>query len=499
MYPYPLDHYAGYPRAKKQACDRCRRIKVKCEYTDPYERGPCKRCAKSRTQCTKNGQIGNNHIPHHIPQLIQPPMNENVGMAPPSYPYQPYYHQPITPQASPYGDRLAWLETRPVINNNSSQREQKIRELQEVMKQVQRELGTLYEAESLESTTPSLTQLKDGQLIPQEQESNLSSSTTPLLNTPGSGTSASTGASRDYVQEAVQQGLLTLQEAHYFYKAFITDMTSFVPFTIDQELSLDEAADTTPVFAITMVLVCGCTDPGIAPSTAARFERYLERIVADEIFVLKNISLELVKSLFVVALFLEYGRSLTSLAIFSMLFFAYMIDLGTDEEAEKLIEYTSQPSSNGRGDEKKRESVPEQEIKRVRERCQTFLAVYSLFTSMCVGGSKLRWLKMLPSCQFTADALFQGGREPDRRVVYMADLCRAGHESIQALHLVLSTNNPILDSPNDYGTSMKPTRIPFSRIKAQIDGYKRQLQQIMTTIEMDTGVVLKEEKSAKFL
>ena len=124
MYPYPLDHAAGYPRAKNQACDRCRRIKVKCEYTDPYERGPCKRCAKSRTQCTKNGQIGDNRIPHHIPQFIQPPMNENVGMAPPSYPYQPYYHQPITPQASPYqGEHLAWLETRPVINNNSNQRE----------------------------------------------------------------------------------------------------------------------------------------------------------------------------------------------------------------------------------------------------------------------------------------------------------------------------------------------------------------------------------------
>ena len=328
----------------------------------------------------------------------------------------------------------------------------------------------------------------------------MSSSTTPLLNTPGSGTSAFTGAGRDYVQEAVQQGLLTLQEAHYFYKAFITDMTSFVPFPIDQELSLDEAVENTPVFAITLVLVCGCTDPGIAPSTAARFERYLERILADEIFVLKNVNLELVRSLIVIANFLKYGPgSLASLSIMSMLFFAYMIDLGSNQEAKKLIEYTrqrqQQQDTNGNVDEKKTDIVPEQEIERVRERCQTFLAVYSLFASMCVGGSKLRWLKMLPSCQFTANALFLGGREMDRRMVYLARLCRAGHESIQALYGVLCTNNPMQDSPNKDATSMGPTRIPFSTIKSQIDVSKRKLQHIMTTIEMDTGVVLNEDKA----
>ena len=328
-------------------------------------------------------------------------------------------------------------------------------------------MGTLYEAESLESSTPSFCQVKDAQLMPQEQS----------------------GTGRDYVQEAVRQGLLTLQEAHYFYKAFINDMTSFLPFIIDKELSLDEAVENTPVFAITLVLVCGYTDPGIAPSTAARFERYLERIVADEIFVQKNVNLELVRLLIVIATFLNYGsRSLASLSIMSMLFFAYMIDLGSSEEAKKLIEFTTQD------DEEKRQNVPEQEIKRVRERCQTFLAVYSLFTSMCVGGSKSLWLKMLPSCQFTSDALFLDGREPDRRVVYMADLCRAAHESIQALYGVLITNNQIQDSPNEDGTSMKPTRIPFPTIKSQIDVSKRKLQHIMTTIEMDTGVVLKEEK-----
>lgn len=440
---------------KRRACERCRRIKVRCEYDNP-DTDTCKRCMKAKQECyvipkpalTKRVAISNKGgFNAHVDNRISKPLFV-TGSGKSS---SPLIESKLDNGGSEGG---VWMDGTTQESALTSQfKVQRINSLERIIYDAQQELNGI--RQQSQSSPDFESPLSQGSAS--TQSSNMMrqgeiSMTKPVEWPPSS------LRRENCVQTAIDYGLLSLQDAKHFFNLFVTEMSDYVPCQLNMVDDFDKSVETQPILTLSMIA---------AAASSSRFETgslatFVERLIVERLFIQCLPSLELVKSLLAVFSFFPPHPGIETRIPFMavmMIGVAFVTDLGSNEDSRILL---NSPRNSS-------------EAIAARERMRVFLVLYICITAMAMN-IRPKLLKMLPNCSMACDSLFSGGSETDRMLVYNIRMLIKGQEAI------------------DYFNRCDRSQ-PFETFRETFEDYKLKLSEYRSASDLSTSTEFKESRS----
>lgn len=383
---------------KRQACRRCRRIKVRCEFDSP-DSDTCTRCAKAGVEC----------------QLNPPSSSEMTGL-----------------RSHRRGAKYAWIETKQVYSE--SQRTQKITELEQIIEDARSEItmlrgGTagynaMYSppppagsggnnpAASTGAGGPSAAAAAAASLESSQLMGAISSMLPPYTSGGDAGTNAagntaagSGGAGGamsdvvqhngwnldlvrrpDCVQAIVDAALLSENDAKNAYNGFRNSLYYFFPLPLDPSTSMTTANQ---LEALAYIAACAAT---FNFPNAENLVSFLETVVSDRLLVQGQPTLEIARAVLIQAIFI-HSCTVKQLPIHlsSAISIITALDFGGREDLKIL---SSSSKNNNKAD-----------VEFSRRRVETYLSTYIYAASLTLTTGDDKYIKMVPVTSGLIDTL----------------------------------------------------------------------------------------------
>lgn len=226
---------------KRQACNSCRKNKVRCEFSDPTE-AVCIRCNKKGLDCNNNDD-GNNNATSNKKRKKQP--GDGIGEK-----------------------NYAWIEksrvkTKPM--STQEQRIEKISQLESIINEAKRELNQI------------------------KMESN--EVTNGAAKPPSKGSSSS----KNYLKTAVEDlNILSYSDAEYLYYLFIKYLMEFCPFSWDICSNLERNNERYPLCTLCMIYAAASTTKWATEEDQRSLGKFLETIVANRVYVDADMDMDII-------------------------------------------------------------------------------------------------------------------------------------------------------------------------------------------------------------
>ncbi|CAN6619862.1 hypothetical protein TRVA0_007S03906 [Trichomonascus vanleenenianus] len=250
----------------KRSCMRCRKLKVRCDYASPQS-SKCIRCERAK----------------------QP---ECVIVTP--YPRGGGGRKPNQNRRKRSSEDLA-----ATFGYDKSGQPQQLSGEFGVSQLPPEQLDWIYNTGQLDSDAKKLTKISQLQKTLQDTAKRLEK----LTGRPNGGAivhSEGQLTRHNCVITAIEQQLMTANEAQYFYSQFLESMASFVPFEVDLKASLDSISVSEPVLALCMITAARMY---FNRDSSAGLLGFAEQLIARRMFDSTPCNGELVKSLIVLHTF----------------------------------------------------------------------------------------------------------------------------------------------------------------------------------------------------
>lgn len=354
---------------KRRACTRCRKIKVRCEYDSP-DTVRCTRCVRAGVHCqvpefggskaSSRQTNGHGHGHRRPSQLAEEASSPIVT----SLPKISDLVVPTSPPSSLLGG------SPPKYGDED--RASRIARLQKVRDDVERELRTLQGAGG------------DKNKI-------------------------------NCVEGAINQGLLTEQEARNLYAMFSTHAANALTFGPDILVDFNDMKRFQPVLSLAIITASACCTRG---SSVDQMIQYLDRVICDLLFTIQAPSCEIVRALIVMCVYIHPNPgSKAPMYVLLALSLCAAMDPGSAKDVEVLLNV----------------NVPSAERDIARGKMDTYIDLYLCLMPLALGAQRLQLLRMLPMCYKYCDVLVKMGSQRDMITAHTLNLIFAGTECLETM------------------------------------------------------------------
>ncbi|ANB11403.1 Putative transcription factor SEF1 [Sugiyamaella lignohabitans] len=416
---------------KQQACDRCRRFKVRCQYETP-EDVSCIRCTKAGAECAitagahgpgAGGAAGST-------RKRKKAATESTALT--------------TTTLSPAGSNSiscdeCFAQKRPIISHE--ERLDRINLLKRRVELANEEISMLKSLDFQGDKGVLMhTQLKFRQQQTKKAEEPLSASSTT-----SSPVSSYTNPPSNYIDEqylyaadtsigtrvswlppvrvtcfncvefAIKYGFYTESELQNFFESYVTNLALYLPFPLSDRLPYNEMRKVSPVLTVTAatcMAVCSTTD------RAKERIAFLERVVGEAVFIERHLSLELQMVLIMITVFVSPKidrqapfQLLISLAV------SLSLDLGSDEDIDTLNDVNSDPEA----------------VKIAFKRTRAYISLCTCIAGMALNSARQRLLQVMSHCERCCDAVLSRAPSYDKPIVYLLKMMLYYNTSIDKL------------------------------------------------------------------
>lgn len=386
---------------KRQACRRCRRIKVRCEFDSP-DSDTCTRCAKAGVEC----------------QLNPPSSSEMTGL-----------------RSHRRGAKYAWIETKQVYSE--SQRNQKIAELEQIIEDAKAEItmlrggtagyGALYSPPPGTTGAGAANASSNASL----ESSQLMGAISSILPYGGNGGAGASGSGvpdvvqqngwnldlvrrPDCVQAIVDAALLNEAEAKQAYDVFRVTLSCFYPLPLDPSENVSGANQ---LEALAYVVAVAAT---FNYQHAENLVSFLETVVSDRLLVQGQPSLEIARAVIIQSIFIQ---SCTVKQLPVHLSSAISVVTALDFAGRDDFKILASKSSN------------RHDVDASRRRVETYLATFIYAASLTLSTGDGKYIKMVPVSTGLCDSLltFFPDDSATKELVLIAKMTVTAAEGVAAL------------------------------------------------------------------
>ncbi|KAA8916673.1 hypothetical protein TRICI_001171 [Trichomonascus ciferrii] len=411
---------------KRQACEECRKNKVRCEFSDPTS-DTCARCAKKSITCRSSKTDGGS--------TSQKRKGEGIG-----------------------GTKYSWIERLRLKSRPLSTQEQKlvkISELEKVIDEASSELEQL----KLETRDISVPPVSTDATVPPVSfnNSDTGGTVTPIGSfLPFKTYSDEILRGPNYLQTAIDLGLITYNDAKEHYNLFLKELKKYCPFDIDDKLTMQQSAQKLPLTTLCMVHCTSCT---VSDGDSDELGKFLTKVIAEKIYVLLDLTLDVVYTMIMRILFIwRFPENGTMVDVFVGFTVIFATDLASLEDARVLYRL---PSTDER-------------YQSARSKIQVFLSCYICQTSIALSGYRQRLFYVIPVPDIYLDALFTTRDESDMSIVYHIKSNIVANEALETI-LALRDFSP-------------------QQIKQHVKHYVARLREIIRASEVSLGPEVHEGK-----
>uniref|UniRef100_A0A060T7A2 ARAD1D01694p n=1 Tax=Blastobotrys adeninivorans TaxID=409370 RepID=A0A060T7A2_BLAAD len=353
---------------KRRACTRCRKIKVRCEYDSP-DTVRCTRCVRAGVHCqvpdfggskASSRQTNGHRRPSQLAEEVSSPIVTSL----------PKISDLVIPTSPP----KSLLGVSPP-NSGEEDRASRIARLQKVRDDVERELRTLQSAEG------------DKNKI-------------------------------NCVDGAINQGLLTEQEARNLYAMFSTHAANTLMFGPEILVDFNDMKRFQPVLSLAIITASACCTRG---SSVDQLIQYLDRVICDLLFTMQAPSCEIVRALIVMCVYIHPNPgSKAPMYVLLALSLCAALDPGSSKDIEVLLDVNRHSA--------------ERDI--ARGKMDTYIDLYLCLMPLALGAQRLQLLRMLPMCYKYCDVLVQMGSQRDLITAHTLNLMFAGTECLETMAIL---------------------------------------------------------------
>lgn len=408
---------------KRQACEECRKNKVRCEFSDPTS-DTCARCAKKNIRCQSST------AKNHGGATSQKRKGEGIG-----------------------GAKYSWIErlrlkSRPL--STQEQKLEKIAELERVIDEAGNELEQL-KLETRDVSVPPIGANPIASTVPfNNSGNNTGGAATPIGSyLPFKGYTDEILRGPNYLQTAIDLGLITYNDAKENYGMFLKELRKYCPFSVDDSLTMEQSADKLPLTTLCMVHCARCT---VTDGDSNELGTFFTKVIAEKIYVLLDLTLDVVYTMILRILFIwRFPENGTMVDLFVGFAVIFTTDLASLEDARVL--YRLPPT--------------DERYQSARAKIQVFLACYICQTSIALSGYRQRLFYVIPVPNIYLDALFTTRDESDMSIIYHIKSNVIANEGLETI-LALRDFSP-------------------QQIKQQVEHYVFQLREIIRASEISLG------------
>ncbi|CAN6619892.1 hypothetical protein TRVA0_007S03950 [Trichomonascus vanleenenianus] len=410
---------------RTRACQRCSRLKVKCVYESP-ESPACLRCSKSSIDCLVSNEPNNQRTRRALVESRRRARLAREGES----------------GGSP---------TAAVAAGAEATRAQRIAQLQATVAAATAELRELqphHDASRIESGgSGAATSAAAHDAVP---------GVVGVPTTPKCGLwDVGVFYKRSLVQAVIDAGLITLDQAQAAYAHIAGAMRVWISFRVPTEYD-----DTNQPMLSLAIVVCGATQLPAGALHMDRLVEFFERALAERTVMRSEFSLELVKCLFMLCMFL-HPRPYLREKLYFMGWAAMATELGLGSLADVrcIIAANANSSSShprlpplqstlpfiSRRPLQSTKASEEPEVSddgpAALERAQLFSSVYLsiIAATIFVSNRPYSYLRhVIPDGAATMDVLFSSGTHLDRIIVYTTRILLVGKECSDLLRTHLT-------------------------------------------------------------
>lgn len=401
---------------------------MRCEFSDPTS-DTCARCAKKNISCRSSTTRNDGEA------KSQKRKGEGIG-----------------------GAKYSWIErirlkSRPL--STQDQKLDKIAELEKVIDEATNELEQL-RLETRGATIPPIT---DNPIRRPESFNNTDAggntdtggTVTPMGDhlLPFKSYSDETLRGPNYLQTAIDLGLIRYNDAKETYDLFLKELKKYCPFDIDGNLTMEQSAHKLPLMTLCMVHCTRCT---ISDGSYDELGKFLTKVIAEKIYVLLDLTLDVVYTMILRILFIwrfpEHGTMVDLFVGFTVIF---TTDLASLDDAKVLF----------------RLPPTDERYQLARSKIQVFLSCYICQTSIALSGCRQRLFSVIPVPNIYLDALFTTRDESDMNIVYHI---KSNVIANEALETILGLRN-----------------FTPQQIRHHVEHYVGQLKEVIRASEVSSG------------
>lgn len=388
---------------KRQACERCRRIKVRCEYESP-EQQACKRCTKAGALCRVSSVRAKDSVPKRVRK--RPAVEMGVygdGSEPLDNANHPNHI---------WLDRRLRLVTEDSVHGDPELRRGAVQDLRNIIDQAWSEINRLQPDESSQSF--------------ERPESRQSSTLGPQQNFNTNHTLPLSHAEPELVngncvQMAIENGLLTHTEARSYFRAFVTKMSEYIPMRLlPRDASYDMAVQARPVLCLSMIALA-CLEKN--EEQGEILTGFFNRTLAEKSFMDGTCSVEYMKAVLVTIYFLtpKRGQLKSSFHPMTAMTLAGTFDLASsrDRDTKRIV--------RNKGD-----------TSEARERVLTYLSIRLSYGVIALSRNSYKMMEMFPTAEEQCDAMIDHGDELERVIALSTKLtivCLRGCQNLTGAKL----------------------------------------------------------------
>uniref|UniRef100_A0A060T796 ARAD1D01584p n=1 Tax=Blastobotrys adeninivorans TaxID=409370 RepID=A0A060T796_BLAAD len=373
---------------KRQACERCRRIKVRCEYESP-EQQACKRCTKAGALCRVSSVRAKDSVPKRVRKrpAIEMGVYEN-GSGPQDNADYPNHIR--------LDRRLRLVTEDSVVNGDPELRRGVVQDLRKIIDQAWSEINRLQPDESGQP----LVGTESRQSSTSESQKDFSTNHTfPLSHAEPELTNG------NCVLIAIEKGLLTHTEARSYFRTFATKMSEYIPMRLlPQGASYETEVQAQPVLCLSMIALASM-EKNVEQGEA--LTGFVNRTIAEQSFMGCNCTVEYTKAALLNVYFLtpKKGSVKSSLHPMTVMALAGTFDLASsrDRDTKRIV--------RRRGD-----------TSEARERVLTYLCIRLTYGVIALARNSYKMMEMFPSADEQCDALIECGDQLERVIALSTKL-----------------------------------------------------------------------------
>jgi hypothetical protein len=398
---------------KQQACERCRRFKVRCQYQSP-EDVSCTRCSKANAQCVVASTDGSTSTKKRHKS------NLHTGGSPPSA-------APTSPtlciechvkQVRPINSEDERVERLALLRMWIGEAEEEMRMLETLDMSADRGIQATHQLKYMQQRARRQTH---GSIAsPGFTTDQIRANPEPTMSTVVVAPKVTqswmelTIKSKDYIAASYEYGLYSPEEARQCFEMYREDMSYFLPFPINEHPSFDEARKMMPLLTLAAIT---CAAVGSTLDRAKERSQFLERVTDETIFIEGNLNLEVLMTVIMMTVFVTPKTDRRApFQLLVALSIALSLDLGSDEDLLILEDPTSEP----------------QQVQMAFRRVRCYISVCTCIAGMAVNSARCRLMQLLSHCDRCCEALLL--RSPDfKPMVCVLRMMLLFHESIEKL------------------------------------------------------------------